>query len=115
MIKDLYVTKRAFLEIVRKHVSQLKWSQAPVLSQWSTKVKQGTPAASECSTAPQRQTYSPFMFNPAKYPPADIEKLTIVCEAPSKGDFCQFYRDGTAEEWKIIEGLAEGSIACRKL
>ena len=55
------------------------------------------------------------MFNPAKYPPADIEKLTIVCEAPSKGAFGQFYRDGTAEEWKIIEGLAEGSIACRKL
>ena len=49
------------------------------------------------------------MFNPAKYPPADIEKLTIVCEAPSKGAFGQFYRDGTAEEWKIIEGLILGA------
>ena len=92
-----------------------KMEAAPVLRQWSTKVKQGTPAASECSTAPQRQPYSPFTFNPAKYPPADIEKLTIVCEAPSNGAFTQVYRDGTAEEWKIIEGLAEGSIACRKL
>ena len=89
MIKDLYATKWAYLEIVRKHVSRLKWRQAPVLGQWSTKVKQGTPAASEFSTAPQRQTYSPFMFNPAKYSPADIEKLTIVCEAPSNGAFGQ--------------------------
>ena len=55
------------------------------------------------------------MFNPAKYQPAEIAKLTQVCEASYEGAYGLKYRDGTAEEWKVIEGLAEGSIACRQL
>ena len=115
VIRDLYSTKWAFLEIVRKHVSRLKWKQAPVLDQWSAKVKQGTPAATESSPAPSRHPYTRFMFNPAKYQPAEVAKLTQVCEASYEGAYGLEYRDGTTEEWKIIEGLAEGSIACRKL
>ncbi|CAH0517573.1 unnamed protein product [Peronospora belbahrii] len=107
--------KKAFLEIFSNHVSRLKWKQAPVLGQWAAKVKQGTQTATGGSPTQSRQTDSRFTFNPAKYQPDEIAKLTLVYEASYKGAFGSVFRDGSDDEWRIIEGLAEGSIACRTL
>uniref|UniRef100_M4BW66 Uncharacterized protein n=1 Tax=Hyaloperonospora arabidopsidis (strain Emoy2) TaxID=559515 RepID=M4BW66_HYAAE len=55
------------------------------------------------------------MFNPAKYPPQERIRLGAICvEKRGQVDTRQL-RDGTDDEWKIIQGLAGGDIVGRRL
>uniref|UniRef100_A0AAV1TDY3 Uncharacterized protein n=1 Tax=Peronospora matthiolae TaxID=2874970 RepID=A0AAV1TDY3_9STRA len=53
------------------------------------------------------------MFNPEKYAAATVARLRSLCEAQDTRSTGARLRDGTDEEWEIIQGLAEGHIVSR--
>ena len=55
------------------------------------------------------------MFNPANFGKDDIEALLALCEQPLENRQRRRLREGTKDEWRIISGIAEGSIVCRGL
>ncbi|EEY65301.1 uncharacterized protein PITG_21776 [Phytophthora infestans T30-4] len=50
------------------------------------------------------------MFNPAMFNRQDIERLRDLCEQPAAATTGRQLRSGTADEWRIIGGMAEGTI-----
>uniref|UniRef100_A0AAV1TTD2 Uncharacterized protein n=1 Tax=Peronospora matthiolae TaxID=2874970 RepID=A0AAV1TTD2_9STRA len=64
-------------------------------------------------TLPAREHYQQYMFNPEKYAAATIARLRSLCEAQDTRSTGTRLRDGTDEEWDIIQGLAEGHIVSR--
>ena len=110
----LLTTKWAFTELIRKLSSQHKWAKAPILNHWASVVRHGT--SSTASTAASTTTeYKDFMFDPSRFPPDDIEHLTQLCADRSSAGRKVQLREGTDHEWKIIVGIAEGSVACRRM
>ncbi|KAI9993677.1 hypothetical protein PInf_015974 [Phytophthora infestans] len=55
------------------------------------------------------------MFNPSVYSKADIAALRRICEKPAAATAGSLLRPATKDEWKIIGGLAEGTIVCRRM
>ncbi|KAE9303207.1 hypothetical protein PR003_g22064 [Phytophthora rubi] len=54
------------------------------------------------------------MFNPAYFSKHDIESLRGLCERPAAAISGRRLREGTTEEWRIISGIAEGTVVCRR-
>ncbi|EEY65473.1 uncharacterized protein PITG_16765 [Phytophthora infestans T30-4] len=54
------------------------------------------------------------MFNQAICNQQDIERLRELCEQPAAATAGRQLRSGTADEWRIIGGMAEGTIVCRR-
>ena len=114
---ELLNTKWAFKEIIRRLASQHKWTQAPVLNQWAQVVRQGAPAPR--TDHPQVSNLSPgyddFMFDPSAFSRETITRLTSLCAAPAARAGQHQVRAGTDDEWAIITGLVEGTVACRRM
>uniref|UniRef100_A0AAV1V7Y5 CCHC-type domain-containing protein n=2 Tax=Peronospora matthiolae TaxID=2874970 RepID=A0AAV1V7Y5_9STRA len=55
------------------------------------------------------------MFNPAKFSGVEIARLRAVCASPQAPAGQHQVRKGTDDEWKIVLGLIEGTIACRNM
>ena len=55
------------------------------------------------------------MFDPFRFPPADIAHLKQLCADRSSAGRKLQLREGSGHEWKIIVGIAEGSVACRRM
>ncbi|KAE9010242.1 hypothetical protein PF011_g9908 [Phytophthora fragariae] len=112
---ELLSTKWAFNEIVRKLSSRLKWAKAPVLNQWVQTVTQEAQPRREQGPTPPPPVFEAFMFDPDTYSAAEAKKLRTICVKPKDRTRGTRLREGTDAEWKIIGGMTDGSIACRKL
>ncbi|KAE9211855.1 hypothetical protein PF005_g10841 [Phytophthora fragariae] len=112
---ELLSTKWAFNEIVRKLSSRLKWTKAPVLNQWVQTVTQEAQPRREQGPTPPPPVFEAFMFDPDTYSAAEAKKLRTICVKPKDRTRGTRLREGTDAEWKIIGGMTDGSIACRKL
>ena len=55
------------------------------------------------------------MFNPTFYSSQDIIRLKAVCAIGKRSRMRHALSEGTADEWLIIRGLAEGNIVGRRL
>ena len=55
------------------------------------------------------------MFDPAKYSIAEATKLKDICTARLGPARAHRLREGTDDEWRVIVGIAEGHIACRRM
>ena len=115
LTKELFTTKWGFREIVRKMSSQHKWAQAPVLNQWAHMVQNGGTVPNIRTSGATGATFDDFMFNPAKFSTEEITRLRSLCMASSGVAHRHHIRDGTDDEWSIIVGLVEGTIACRRM
>lgn len=113
--QDLYNTSWSFKTIMNSMISKVKWAKAKPLNQWAAKVKAGTRSGNgENEQADEIRGYQDFMFNPANFTKQDITELRAICELPAVARAGRQLRQGTTEEWKIIGGIAEGSIVCRR-
>ncbi|KAE9268904.1 hypothetical protein PR003_g31299, partial [Phytophthora rubi] len=115
--QDLYNTSWSFVHIVQTLISRVKWAHATPLNQWAEKVKKGTKAEQGQAQAPGSRAqagYTPFMFNPAVYSKEEIAAMRKLREQPPAAKTGRRLREGTKEEWKIIAGMVEGSIVCRR-
>ena len=55
------------------------------------------------------------MLIPAVFSGVDIARLRAVCASPQAPVGQTQVRTGTDDEWAIVLGLVEGTIACRTL
>ncbi|CAH0491448.1 unnamed protein product [Peronospora farinosa] len=55
------------------------------------------------------------MFNPAKFSPQECSRLKAICGKGQRMGVRHELREGSADEWIIIRGLAEGDIVTRRL
>uniref|UniRef100_A0AAV1V900 Uncharacterized protein n=1 Tax=Peronospora matthiolae TaxID=2874970 RepID=A0AAV1V900_9STRA len=93
--------------------SKVKWARKPVMNQWvATVAGQAAPARSD-EILPAREHYQQYMFNPEKHAAATVARLRSLCEAQDTRSTGTRLRDGTDEEWEIIQGLAEGYFVSR--
>ncbi|RLN52050.1 hypothetical protein BBJ29_010003 [Phytophthora kernoviae] len=113
MCRQLYNTNWSLTEIIRNMSGRARWTQTPVMNQWAEKVK-GT-SSKKSTGSDTGPIFKPFMFNPDVYTAVDIKRLSELCERPADERAGGRIREGTQDEWKIIAGLAEGNIACRRL
>uniref|UniRef100_H3GY86 Uncharacterized protein n=1 Tax=Phytophthora ramorum TaxID=164328 RepID=H3GY86_PHYRM len=113
--QDLYNTKWSFKHILQNMTSSTKWARITPLNQWAAKVKVGRSPDTEHSS-PQAEDigYLDYMFNPAVYSKDDMAKLSELCLQQQSGGNQRRLREGTKDEWRIISGLAEGTIVSRK-
>ncbi|KAE9046719.1 hypothetical protein PR003_g1619 [Phytophthora rubi] len=113
--QDLYNTSWYFKTIMNSMISKVKWAKTKPLNQWAAKVKAGTRSGNgENEQAEEIRGYQDFMFNPAIFTKKDITELRAICELPAVATAGRQLRQGTTEEWRIIGGIAEGSIVCRR-
>ena len=114
--QTLYNTHWTFRSSVQSLISKLIWSRPKPLNQWapSPDTDRG-PTEGGDRLQDQHDTYKVFMFNPAVYKSQDIETLRALCLQPATSKSGVQLRDGTLDGWRIISGLAEGSIVCRRL
>uniref|UniRef100_A0AAV1TMW8 CCHC-type domain-containing protein n=1 Tax=Peronospora matthiolae TaxID=2874970 RepID=A0AAV1TMW8_9STRA len=113
--KELLLTKWAFKEIIRKLVSQQKWATAPVPNQWAEVVRAGNTARQMDGENKGSITYEDFMFDPAKFSLEDSITLKAICVARLGNTGFQRLGEGSDDEWRIIVGIAEGHIVCRRM
>uniref|UniRef100_A0AAV1TWG6 CCHC-type domain-containing protein n=1 Tax=Peronospora matthiolae TaxID=2874970 RepID=A0AAV1TWG6_9STRA len=113
--KEILVTKWAFKEILRKLASRQKWAVAPIPRLWSQVVQTGSSAAPASTTGKQRPVFDDFMFDPAHFSVEETTTLRAICATRLNLTGTQRLREGTDDEWRIIIGIAEGHIACRRL
>ncbi|POM81568.1 Hypothetical protein PHPALM_440 [Phytophthora palmivora] len=110
LIQDLYNTNWSLKNIMESMMSKMKWARILPHNQWTAKTRsslesgEGTRRALETT-----QPYEEFMFNPRVFSRQDTSRLRTGALAGNR------LREGTKDEWKIISGLAEGSIVCRHL
>ncbi|ETP18592.1 hypothetical protein F441_07216, partial [Phytophthora nicotianae CJ01A1] len=114
--QDLYNTAWSFKTIMYRMISKVKWAKTKPLNQWAAKVKTGSRSTSTGERpAEEVAYYQDFMFNPSVYPKADIVALRGICEQRAAAPAGSLLRPATKDEWKIIGGLAEGKIVCRRM
>uniref|UniRef100_A0AAV1T5B8 Uncharacterized protein n=1 Tax=Peronospora matthiolae TaxID=2874970 RepID=A0AAV1T5B8_9STRA len=115
--KELITTKWAFTDIVRRIASKQKWAYSPVLSQWATVVRTGTAASGPDTPRKNAELprYEEFMFDPSAFSEEDISRLRALCAATGARARLHHVMEGTDDEWKVIAGLVEGNVACRRL
>uniref|UniRef100_A0AAV1VGC9 CCHC-type domain-containing protein n=1 Tax=Peronospora matthiolae TaxID=2874970 RepID=A0AAV1VGC9_9STRA len=113
--KEILVTKWAFKEILRKLASRQKWAVAPIPRLWSQVVQTGSAAAPASTTGQQRPVFDDFMFDPAHFSEEETTTLRAICATRLNLTGTHRLREGTDDEWRIIIGIAEGLIACRRL
>ena len=90
--------------------SKVRWSKLLILNQWSEKIT-GARAPSSSQSANTAETkYEHYILNPATYSPQEIIRLQALCGELRGPVDMQDLRDGTEDEWKIIQELAEGDI-----
>uniref|UniRef100_M4BWI7 Uncharacterized protein n=1 Tax=Hyaloperonospora arabidopsidis (strain Emoy2) TaxID=559515 RepID=M4BWI7_HYAAE len=101
--------------VVERITGKLRWVQLPILNQLSERIT-GTRAPSSIQPAITAEAkYEHYMVNPVKYSPREITRLRALCGERRGPVDPQELRDGTKDEWKIIQGLAEGDIVGRRL
>ncbi|KAE8980399.1 hypothetical protein PR002_g24145 [Phytophthora rubi] len=110
--RDLYNTNWTLTTILQSSLSKVRWSKAPVLNQWADKVKQGV---NHHTTVEGPGAFPAFMFNPRKYTSSDIDRLKGICLQREAGRREHKLREGSEDEWAIIQGIAEGNIVSRRL
>ncbi|ETL95253.1 hypothetical protein L917_06915 [Phytophthora nicotianae] len=114
--QDLYNTAWSFKTIMYRMISKVKWAKTKPLNQWAAKLKTGSRSTSTGERpAEEVAYYQDFMFNPSVYPKADIVALRGICEQRAAALAGSLLRPATKDEWKIIGGLAEGKIVCRRM
>ena len=97
-------------------ISKVKQAWLKTLKQWAPSLKTDRGATEGGKRLQEHHdTYKVFMFNPAVYKSQDIETLRALCLQPATSKSGVQLRDGTLDGWRIISGLAEGSIVCRRL
>ena len=112
---ELLLTKWAFKEIIRKLASKQKWATAPIPRQWSQVVRTGSSTAMDEAAGRQLPVFEDYMFDPAKFSEAETTTLRSICSARWNRASAYRLREGTDDEWRIIIGIAEGHIACRRM
>eukprot|EP00644_Phytophthora_capsici_P009459 jgi/Phyca11/15428/fgenesh1_pg.PHYCAscaffold_13_\ len=114
--QDLYNTSWSFKTIMHRMISKVKWAKTKPLNQWAAKVKAGS-RSTRAEEGPTEEVtyYQDFMFNPSVYSKADIAALRRICEQPAAATAGSLLRPATKDEWKIIGGLVEGTIVCRRM
>lgn len=114
---ELLTTKWALKEIIRRLSSQHKWAQAPVLNQWARVVRTGATSTNQeqpCASIPT-QRFEDFMFDPSAFTEEQITRFRSLCAAQGARAGQHQVREGTDDEWTIIAGLVEGTVACRRM
>ncbi|CAI5726723.1 unnamed protein product [Hyaloperonospora brassicae] len=115
-IQTLYNTNWTFTPILQNMISKVKWARLKPINQWASAPKRDSGINEGGDKAPDHEnTYKTFMFNPAVYNLQDIATLRSICMQPATSNSGSRLRAGTLDEWRIITGLAEGSIVCRRL
>ncbi|KAI9989109.1 hypothetical protein PInf_022846 [Phytophthora infestans] len=115
--QDLYNTTWSFKHTMQSMVSRVKWAHETPINQWAENVKRGTGAGGAVGTEPDQAgtpQYTTYMFNPAVFPKTEIVSLRKLCERPPAAPSGRGLREGTKDKWKIITGMVEGTILCRK-
>ena len=115
--KELATTKWAFKEIVCRMASKHKWVHSQVLSQWATVVRTGAEATGQNTPRDRADLprYEEFMFDPSAFSEEDITRLRALCAATRTRARLHHVREGRDDEWTVIAGLVEGTVACRRL
>lgn len=118
--QDLLNTRWTFKNIMYSRISKARWARTPPLNQWAEKVKSGMTAdasnrASGSEAGASSGHYDTFMFNPACFSKPDIVKFRAICEQVHATQGDKHLREATADEWTVIVGIAEGTIACRRM
>lgn len=55
------------------------------------------------------------MFDPTAFSGEDIIRLRALCSAAGARNGTHQVREGTEDEWSVIAGLVEGTVACRRM
>ena len=113
--RDLYNSTWTLSTILESMTSKVKWARKPVLNQWAAKVTGLRASGQSAATGPRTEHYQMFMFNPSKYEAEEIERLRAICASSGRDRSGPRLRTGSDDEWKIIQGLAEGHIVSRGL
>ncbi|KAI9991045.1 hypothetical protein PInf_018663 [Phytophthora infestans] len=110
--QDVYNTSWSFKTIMHRMISKVKWAKTKPLNQWAAKVKAGR-RSTRAEEGPTEEVayYQDFISNPSVYSKADIAALRRICEQPAAATAGSLLRPATKDEWKIIGGLAEGTIS----
>ncbi|KAE8994202.1 hypothetical protein PF005_g16099 [Phytophthora fragariae] len=111
--RDLYNTSWSFKKILESLIDKVKWAREQPMNMWVAKIKAAT--TNEITRNGTAKKYQTFMFNPAKFSRADIETLMRICEQPVAVTHGRALRAGTKDEWRILAGMAEGNIVCRRV
>lgn len=111
--RDLYNTSWSFKKILESLIDKVKWAREQPMNVWVAKIKAAT--TNEITRNGTAKKYQTFMFNPAKFSRVDIETLMRICEQPVAAIHGRALRAGTKDEWRILAGMAEGNIVCRRV
>ena len=95
--------------------SKLRWAQLPILYQWSMKITRARAPSSSQPAKTAEAKYEHYMFNPATYSPQEIIWLRALCGERRRQVDPLELRDGTEDEWNIVQVLAECDSVCRRL
>ena len=76
-------------------------------------VKQGTPTTRPAPKHKGNPVFANYMFNTAKFTYEDITRLQAMCSAAPAGQIQVW--EGTDDDFTIIAGLVEGTVACRRM
>ncbi|OWY93530.1 hypothetical protein PHMEG_00037043, partial [Phytophthora megakarya] len=85
-------------------------ASAPALNQWARAVAGTAPPATQAGVQQKD-----FLFKQAKYSAEEIMEMRRVCEQSFGKHRVAPFREATKIEWKVLEGLVDGTIVCRKL
>ncbi|KAL3663659.1 hypothetical protein V7S43_011074 [Phytophthora oleae] len=61
------------------------------------------------------EPFKTFMFDLSVYSAEDIQQLRPLCERQFGKHRVAVFREGSDEEWRIVQGIVEGTIVCRSL
>jgi hypothetical protein len=114
--QELYNSTWSFCHILENHIGKIQWNRQHPLNQWSAKVKAGTQQdEARQTTQAAASGYQSFMFNPAVFKQPEQIRLREECEK-ADGDLTgKGLREASSVEWEIIEGIATGTIVCRRM
>ena len=86
-----------------------------MLNQWAQVVRRGTPTPVGIRASPFSPKYEDFMFDPSKFTHEEADRLKAICKDRSFIGHKVSLREGTTDEWRIITGIAEVHIVCRRM
>ncbi|KAL3665569.1 hypothetical protein V7S43_009603 [Phytophthora oleae] len=97
-------------------MAKINLKQSKPLHEWVQVVRGNQPndhPEIHVTTAPAQASNGRYMFNPAKYNQEMQQRLSAICMQPyHPGDNIE---GGSADEWRVIDGIASGNILCKSI
>uniref|UniRef100_M4BQP9 Uncharacterized protein n=1 Tax=Hyaloperonospora arabidopsidis (strain Emoy2) TaxID=559515 RepID=M4BQP9_HYAAE len=112
--REIFTTKWAFKEIVRRFASKHKWAHSTVLSQWAQVVRSGTadPSPDPPHVSSRTPRIEETMVDPLVFSGEDVTRLRAVCGTSwtAVGQHKVFRREDRLRLFSTIQAQVEGEL-----